>query len=380
MISEENKGHKKHADLNRSSLGFFARNEMSIIGSNCSVINEIAALIIEQLSSQWKIAYVDAEHGSAVDSSIKNAIPFLSLTEKLGQRTLDFKGPLNEYDQKFWLNDADLVLVNGNHFDAESQILIIDPAKPIEKKFNKLTNVKLILLKDEKAEIPELVKTIQGFSAIPVLSISDRAAIATFVEEKLTAAKPKLKGLVLAGGESRRMGRDKGLLHYHRVDQRLHLKTLLEGLGIETFISVNGRQTIPEKNAVIEDKFIGLGPISGILSAFQHDPNAAWLTIACDLPYISSSTFNYLITNRNPSKGATCFYDPKREFPEPLVTIWEPKSYLRLLQFLSLGYSCPRKVLINSDVEILRVPDSKELLNVNYPDEYEQVVSELQHR
>jgi len=49
-----------------------------------------------------------------------------------------------------------------------------------------------------------------------------------------------------------------------------------------------------------------------------------------------------------------------------------------LLQALSQGYSCPRKVLINSDVEMLQVPDAKELENVNDPLAYQTAKAALQ--
>ena len=64
---------------------------------------------------------------------------------------------------------------------------------------------------------------------------------------------------------------------------------------------------------------------------------------------------------------------------EPLVTIWEPKSYPILLSYLAQGYSCPRKVLINSEVEIVEVADEL-ICNVNTPEEFEQVKLNLKSR
>jgi molybdopterin-guanine dinucleotide biosynthesis protein A len=74
---------------------------------------------------------------------------------------------------------------------------------------------------------------------------------------------------------------------------------------------------------------------------------------------------------------ATAFYDSEGKFPEPLITIWEPRSYPQLLQFLGLGYSCPRKALINSDVKLLTITDVAELRNVNDPEAYERTVQAL---
>jgi molybdopterin-guanine dinucleotide biosynthesis protein A len=55
--------------------------------------------------------------------------------------------------------------------------------------------------------------------------------------------------------------------------------------------------------------------------------------------------------------------------PEPLITIWEPKSYGTMLSFLAQGYSCPRKVLMNSDARIITAPNPEKLTNVNTPED-----------
>ena len=95
--------------------------------------------------------------------------------------------------------------------------------------------------------------------------------------------------------------------------------------------------------------------------------------VACDLPLLDESTLKYLLENRNPSSLATAYVNAEDGFPEPLITIWEPKSYPVLLAYLAQGYSCPRKVLINSDTHLLKAPDATALTNVNTPEELDQV-------
>jgi len=43
-------------------------------------------------------------------------------------------------------------------------------------------------------------------------------------------------------------------------------------------------------------------------------------------------------------------------------------------------YSCPRKVLINSDVRLLQAPEPKDLSNVNNPEEYQEAVADLRSK
>jgi len=76
------------------------------------------------------------------------------------------------------------------------------------------------------------------------------------------------------------------------------------------------------------------------------------------------------------SKVATAFHNPETNFPDPLITIWEPKSYQILLSFLAQGYSCPRKALINSDIKTLTY-DSTILTNVNDPIAFEKIMKQL---
>ena len=89
------------------------------------------------------------------------------------------------------------------------------------------------------------------------------------------------------------------------------------------------------------------------------------------MPFVNKELIEFLISKRNPKKIATAIKGKGKEFVEPLITIWEPKSYPILYGYLSQGYSCPRKVLINSDVEIVEVADYF-IQNINTPEDFKQ--------
>jgi len=191
-------------------------------------------------------------------------------------------------------------------------------------------------------------------------------------------SQPVLNGLVLAGGKSSRMGFDKGSIDWHGKPQRYHMADMLKTLCDEVFISCRPNQEETNKQyAILEDTFVGLGPYAAILSAFKEKPDCAWLVVACDLPLLDKNTLQYLVNNRNPAKLATAFGNGYKDLPEPLITIWEPKSYPILLSFLEQGITCPRKVLINTDAHLLVASDTNALTNVNTREELEKVKAVL---
>jgi molybdopterin-guanine dinucleotide biosynthesis protein A len=374
--------HQKHAKLMRPALGEFHRNELAILGTACGNIRTLANKIIQELYAKYQIAYVDADHKAPQidEDSVLTQGANLEFTDKITYRSLNYKQTFNTFQNHSLFNGLDLVLVNGNHFKAYSQIVVIDPVKSLEKKLEKLTNIQLILLADGVDAIPDFItQHLPVGSSIPVIKMSDTLSISTFIDRYLTQRLPKLNGLVLAGGKSQRMQTDKGSLEYFGKSQRLHVHELLSQHCTDAYISYADTHAVNEEEHLpyVLDTFTGLGPFGGILSAFQANPNSAWLTLACDLPYLSSETLAYLAAHRNPSKLATCFMDAENKFPEPLITIWEPRAYSVMLQFLSLGYSCPRKVLINSDVELLQAPVIADLQNVNYPEEQQAAMAYL---
>ncbi|HEX7014478.1 MAG TPA: NTP transferase domain-containing protein [Cyclobacteriaceae bacterium] len=174
-----------------------------------------------------------------------------------------------------------------------------------------------------------------------------------------------LNGLILAGGKSSRMGRDKSLIVFHNLPQRVHLFNLLKTFCRKVYLSCKNTAGIPEHLNPLRDRFQIDSPLNGILSAFEHEPGAPWLAVAVDMPYIDAKTLETLIQNRNGKKIATCFYDSDGTKPEPLLTIWEPHAFPLLRDFHARGGFSPRQFLIENDIHLLTAPDQRALVNVN---------------
>jgi molybdopterin-guanine dinucleotide biosynthesis protein A len=168
------------------------------------------------------------------------------------------------------------------------------------------------------------------------------------------------------------MGRDKAALEYHGRTQLERAHDLMEKLVARAFVSVRADQTtdpLRARFAQIVDAGDAEGPAAGISAAQKMHPEAAWLVLACDLPWLDIATLQHLIARRDPARMATAFRSAHDGLPEPLCAIYEPSAAPALLEFLATGRNCPRKLLINSDTLLLDQPDTKALDNVNTPQE-----------
>lgn len=182
----------------------------------------------------------------------------------------------------------------------------------------------------------------------------------------LNTTRSELKGLILAGGYSRRMGTDKSLLSYHGRPQREHLFVLLNKFCSEVFISCRRDQNVPASLNPVYDYFQLAGPLNGILSAFRHK-QAAWLTVAVDMPFVDELALERLVAGRDKTKMATCYYNRETRQPEPLLTLWESIAYNPLLTFAENGNISPREFLKTHPVKMIDPPDERTLMNFNSP-------------
>src|SRR5437763_14549345 len=147
-----NKPHQKHAKLARPEAGEFGRNELAMVGTTCDNIRGLAYQIISQLSA-YKIAYADADHkGAEAGGDRMSAINnngYAEYTNKVFFTRLDLNKQPNAFQKRALLNDCDIVLVNGNHFTASKQSMVLDPSKSWQHTLDKLTDGQLSLLKDK---------------------------------------------------------------------------------------------------------------------------------------------------------------------------------------------------------------------------------------
>jgi molybdopterin-guanine dinucleotide biosynthesis protein A len=186
-----------------------------------------------------------------------------------------------------------------------------------------------------------------------------------------------LHGLVLAGGRSTRMGRDKAeLIHPDGRSLARRCCDLLGEAGCESVVlSLRQDQEIPagldEFEIVRDPEGASHGPMAGIISGMSLHPESDWLIVACDLPRLDLATLEHLISSKLPEDPFLAYRSESDGLPEPLCALYASAALPVLKQALAADFRCPRKVLIRNDCRLLDPVSRRALDNANTPQDWE---------
>lgn len=177
------------------------------------------------------------------------------------------------------------------------------------------------------------------------------------VERNAMGEQVKLAGIVLAGGRSSRMGKNKALLHFRGRPLIEHVIDILKQTGVQDiFVSGN----LPEYNSVQDDNPFG-GPVQAIRSIMRHKAGyKKYLFVPVDMPLLTPDMLTVLLTQE---KGG-------------YFTGWP----LPVCLTLPLGQSASASVqgyLDDLEVQPVDVPDryASFMKNANTPQEWKEVLS-----
>jgi len=145
-------------------------------------------------------------------------------------------------------------------------------------------------------------------------------------------------GVILCGGQSSRMGDDKGLLLFkNETWARLAYKKV-SGVNLQTVLSINSNQFQFYSPIFLKEQLIpdhpGLdiaGPLLGIISVHCRFPGEDFLVLACDLPNMQSKVLEELLNEykKNDSDEAVTFRFGDQI--EPLCSIYTASGLAKIL-------------------------------------------------
>ena len=184
--------------------------------------------------------------------------------------------------------------------------------------------------------------------------------------------------VVLAGGQSRRMGSPKAILP-------VGLSTLIEetirpvtGEFDEILIGVSPGQSIPHPpGRLVEDAVAGQGPLRGILTGLSAARNDACFFLACDMPGLSLGVVRKIAGRSAGVDVAIAVTEP--DLKDPLLGVYKKSVIPEIEALLAAG---ERSVLaLYARIrwnEVVLKPDEIPP-NINTQEEYDAWIKRRKH-
>jgi molybdenum cofactor guanylyltransferase len=178
-----------------------------------------------------------------------------------------------------------------------------------------------------------------------------------------------LAGVVLAGGESRRMGRDKATLPVPGGTGTLveHVVGVLGQRCEHVFVVAAPGQPLPALQvAVLRDELRGLGPLPatgrGLRAAAEAGARLAFVC-AVDMPYLAVDLIDDL-ARRAVETGADVVlpWDGQDHY---LAAVYRTELAERVDTLVSAGERTMRALVTASDTQRVVMPQSRSLTNLN---------------
>ena len=186
-------------------------------------------------------------------------------------------------------------------------------------------------------------------------------------------------GLILAGGKSKRLGRDKALLPWPREGSETtllhHVHTVLASVCAEVIVvgnraDLNGFTVVPDVSAVGSS-------LTGLVSGLQAARTPLVLAVACDMPFLNVQLLRALVDLASDEWDAVA--PVIRDEPETLHTVYHRRCLTPATQMLQAGDLKLARLLERLHVRrvspnVVRTfdPDLASFSNINTPQELAQ--------
>lgn len=210
---------------------------------------------------------------------------------------------------------------------------------------------------------------------------------------------PTLSLLILAGGKSSRMKKDKSQLPWQDSTTLTHMLTNSYVYPFErTVISANRiiePQELPDfirkktdqrehtteyihlsdkrRLSVVSDLYTDCGPLGGMEAAMRLYPSDCWLILAVDLPFYDFSRLPALLAADTPEYDAVIPVINGRE--NPLAALYKGRVYEKIRTALADGDYRVRKIYNKKAAFIDETPYARQYLNMNTPIAYKEALA-----
>lgn len=197
-----------------------------------------------------------------------------------------------------------------------------------------------------------------------------------YCEKNSRFVKINASAVILSGGKSCRMGKDKSLLPINGIPMIQYIYSQLAPYFKEILIATNNRKLFDFLDIkIVNDHENCRGPLAGIsagLEASKYDIN---FMVACDIPYIDIRTLYMMIKEVEGYDGL--IPTTKGGYMEPMFAIYRKSMLPAVRQTLLWGENKILKVFPYCKIKYMNLGKADWLRNLNTEDDYTKYISEL---
>jgi molybdopterin-guanine dinucleotide biosynthesis protein A len=193
-------------------------------------------------------------------------------------------------------------------------------------------------------------------------------------------------GIILCGGRSTRMGRDKASLPFAGEPMLLRvLRQVQVGLGDGPVVivasSTQELPPLPETVRIVRDQRPDQGPLEGLATGLQElvDVVDVAFVTSCDVPLLNPAVIRLLLDK---CMSWDVVVPQDEHYPHPLCAVYRTSTLTSIRRLLEAGEHRPRALFQQVctcflSVDVLRTVDPQllSLLNLNHPAEYERALA-----
>ena len=179
--------------------------------------------------------------------------------------------------------------------------------------------------------------------------------------------KNNISGIILAGGNSSRMGTDKGFVIYKNKAFVQHIIDALQPLVDEIIIVSNNSDYDVFGLKRVSDLIENAGPVAGVYTGLQYSKTENNLVISCDVPLINSETLSLLIEGLDDNADVVQLESNGKSMP--LIAMYKKQSKAIFNSLLKDGERRLRVALKHLKVKTIVLHKNQERFtsNINTP-------------
>ncbi len=178
-----------------------------------------------------------------------------------------------------------------------------------------------------------------------------------------------ISGIILSGGQSSRMGREKGLVKLAGQPLVNYSINLLKDFCPEFLIGSNHEAYRIFGYPVIKDEINGIGPSGGILACLKASRTKDNIILSCDMPFVSKELIHWIIESR---ENADVVIPVHEGLPEPLCGFYSKRILPDLEKMVNSGIFKLQEILKNLRTKYL---ETGPRLNFYHPQLFENINS-----